>query len=107
MKILRLPVRHCVLNPIELAWPGLKNYIRDNNKNFRLFDVHNLTMEYLAAVDEPLSIIYFQHIKGYKDTLKAADNMFKKQLIQRLMRPMMKPSIMIAVMMNRFLIPMI
>ena len=66
-------MRHCVLNPIELAWSGLKNYIRDNNTNFRLVHVHNLTTEYLAAIDEPLSTSYFQHIKGYEDTFKATD----------------------------------
>ncbi|CAF4628513.1 unnamed protein product [Rotaria sp. Silwood2] len=73
VEILRLPVRHSVLNLIELAWAGLKNYIRDNNTNFRLVDVHNLTMEYLAAVDGPLSTSYFQHIKTYEDSFKAAD----------------------------------
>ncbi|CAF2968883.1 unnamed protein product [Rotaria sp. Silwood2] len=73
VEILRLPVKHSALNPIELAWAGLKNYIRDNNMNFRLVDVHNLTMEYLAAVDGPLSTSYFQHIKTYEDSFKAAD----------------------------------
>jgi hypothetical protein len=73
VEILRLPVRHSVLNPIELAWAGLQNYIRDKNTNFRLVDVHNLAMEYLAAVDKPLSTSYFQHIKRHEDTFKAAD----------------------------------
>jgi hypothetical protein len=73
VEILRLPVRHSVLNPIELAGAGLKNYIRDKNTNFRLVDVHNLAMEYLAAVDKSLSTSYFQHIKRHEDTFKAAD----------------------------------
>ncbi|CAF1502213.1 unnamed protein product [Rotaria sordida] len=73
VEILRLPVRHSVLNPIELAWAGLKNYIRNNNTDFRLVDIHNLAVEYLAAVDEPLSTSYFRHVKKYEDTFKAAD----------------------------------
>ena len=73
IEILRLPVRHCVLSPIELAWAGLKNYIRDNNTNFRLVDIHNLTLEYLAAVDESLARGYFRHTKRYEDTFKETD----------------------------------
>ncbi|CAF3718439.1 unnamed protein product [Rotaria sp. Silwood1] len=65
--------RHSVLSPIELAWSGLKNYIRDNNTNFRLADIHNLALEYLAAVDESLATSYFKHIKRYEDTFKDAD----------------------------------
>ncbi|CAF5151739.1 unnamed protein product, partial [Rotaria sp. Silwood1] len=44
-----------------------------NNTNFRCVDIHNLTVEYLAAVDEPLSTSYFRHVKRYEDTFKAAD----------------------------------
>ncbi|CAF1239344.1 unnamed protein product [Rotaria sp. Silwood1] len=73
IEILRLPVRHSVLSPIELAWSDLKNYIRDNNTNFRLADIHNLALEYLAAVDESLATSYFKHIKRYEDTFKDAD----------------------------------
>ena len=35
----RLPVKHCSINPIELAWAGMKTYIRENNTYFRLSDV--------------------------------------------------------------------
>ena len=73
VEILRLPVRHAVLSPIELAWAGLKNYIRDNNTKFRLVDIHNLSMEYLAAVDESLTTSYFRNIKRYENTFKTAD----------------------------------
>ena len=72
MQILRLPVTFNVLNLIELAWAGLKNYLCDHNTNFPLVGVYNMTTEYLVAVYEPLSTSYFQHIKGYEDTFKAA-----------------------------------
>jgi hypothetical protein len=81
VEILHLTVRHSILSPIELAWAGLKNYIRDNNTNFRLVDIHNLTVEYLAAVDEPLSISHFRHIKTYEDTFKAA-NKYVQEVVE-------------------------
>jgi transposase len=31
VQIIRLPIKHCVLNPIELAWSQLKSYVRSNN----------------------------------------------------------------------------
>ncbi len=65
-KELRLPVRHSVLNPIQLAWAGLKNYIPD--KKIRISDSLMFTiwqLDFLAAVDGPLSTSYFQNIKRY------------------------------------------
>ena len=32
-------MKHYMLNAIELAWAGLKNYVRDTNVNFSLSDV--------------------------------------------------------------------
>ena len=84
IEILRLPVRHSVLSPIELAWAGLKNYIRDNNTNFRLADIHNLTLEYLAAVDESLARSYFKHTKRYEDTFKEADQYVREVIEPKL-----------------------
>lgn len=34
VEILRLPVKHCTLNPIELAWAGLKQHVRKYNTSF-------------------------------------------------------------------------
>ncbi|CAF0765486.1 unnamed protein product [Rotaria sordida] len=87
VKILRLSVRHCVLNLVELAWAGFKNYIRNNNTNFRLVDVHNLAIEYLAAVDKPLSTSYFQHAKKYEDRFKEAD-----KYVQEMVDPILDES---------------
>lgn len=38
--VLRLPPYHWELNPIELAWSSVKNYVRMNNTTFKLKDVH-------------------------------------------------------------------
>ena len=34
VEILRLPIKHCTLNPIELAWAGLKHHVRKHNTSF-------------------------------------------------------------------------
>jgi hypothetical protein len=31
--IYSLPLKHCMFNPIELAWAGLKQHVRDNSIN--------------------------------------------------------------------------
>ena len=41
--VLRLPVAHCELNPIELAWASVKGYVAKQNKDFKLKDVERLT----------------------------------------------------------------
>ncbi|XP_050065049.1 uncharacterized protein LOC126553979 [Aphis gossypii] len=50
--VLRLPPYHCELNPIELAWSWIKNYVRMNNTTFKLNDVHDLLKK---AVDNVTS----------------------------------------------------
>ena len=43
--VLRLPVAHCELNPIELAWASVKGYVAKHNKNFNLTEVQRLTAD--------------------------------------------------------------
>ncbi|CAF4548457.1 unnamed protein product, partial [Didymodactylos carnosus] len=39
VEIIRLPKLHCSLNPIELSWNNLKQFVRDQNTTFRQNDV--------------------------------------------------------------------
>lgn len=43
--VLRLPPYHCELNPIELAWSSVKNYVKMKNTTYKLADVKVLLNE--------------------------------------------------------------
>lgn len=72
VEIVRLPIKHCVLNPIELCWSQLKQYVRRNNTSFRLTDISTLCQEYIAALDDCTSFI--AHTRKAEDTFRQADN---------------------------------
>ena len=48
--MVRLPVAHCTLNPIELAWAQVKGHIKSNAKAFNLTEVEQLAWEGFAKV---------------------------------------------------------
>ena len=43
--MVRLPVAHCTLNPIELAWAQVKGDIKANTCAFNLLEVEQLALE--------------------------------------------------------------
>jgi hypothetical protein len=49
-EVLRTPVRHCELNPIELIWAQVKGFVAENNTTFRLKDVKELVYGGLAEL---------------------------------------------------------
>lgn len=44
-KVLRLPPRHCELNPIELIWAQIKGFVARNNTSFKLVETMKLFHE--------------------------------------------------------------
>ena len=65
-EILRTPVRHCELNPIELIWAQVKGFVAKNNTTFRLKDVKELTY----ALSEKLQKMCGQKQKNMWSKLK-------------------------------------
>ncbi|CAF3934653.1 unnamed protein product [Rotaria sp. Silwood1] len=73
IEVVRIPVKHCVLNPIELAWAGLKNYVRKHNVRFSLNDIAQLCNEWLAACGPEYVAGYLSHVHKNEEIFKAAD----------------------------------
>ncbi|CAF4548983.1 unnamed protein product [Didymodactylos carnosus] len=73
IEIVRIPVKHCVLNPIELVWSGLKNYVRSQNIRFSLNDVEQLSLEWLSSVGPEHVRSYYEHMLKHEEIFRAAD----------------------------------
>ena len=68
-----------MLNPIELAWSGLKAYVRENNNTFCISDVRDLSLRWIASVDAPSATAYIEHTRKVEQTFKESDQ-FTQQL---------------------------
>ena len=75
VQILRIPIKHCVLNPIELSWAGLKKYVRSMNVNFNLGDVADLCNKWLSELQPEQAAKYFAHVKKCEEEFKKADQL--------------------------------
>ena len=80
VQIVRLPIKHCVLNPIELAWTQLKAYVRTNNTLFHLTNIQSLSQEYMAAVDEDTSVSFIEHARKAEETFRKADSFMEEEI---------------------------
>jgi hypothetical protein len=78
VEIIRLPIKHCMLNPIELAWSQLKGYVRKNNTSFRLSDITTLSQEYIAALDDCSAFI--EHARKVEVTFRQADRFLEEEI---------------------------
>ncbi|CAF1231706.1 unnamed protein product [Didymodactylos carnosus] len=80
VEIIRLPVKHCSLNAIELAWSGLKNYVRENNTSFSLKRVEELMKEFCGALGPEEASGYYHHVQKCEDAFKQADAWVESEL---------------------------
>lgn len=65
--VVRLPPYHCELNPIELAWSSVKNYVRMNNTTYKFQDVRRLLEEGVERVTPDMWKNFISHVTKEED----------------------------------------
>ncbi|CAF4100217.1 unnamed protein product [Rotaria sp. Silwood1] len=80
VELIRLPIKHCTLNPIELAWAQLKAYVRTHNTNFRLNDIRSFCQEYIAALDDETSRQFLDHVRKVEEQFRLADDFVEQDI---------------------------
>lgn len=67
-----------MLNPIELAWAGLKNFVRKNNTDFRLSEVRNLAFQWIRSLTADSATAYIDHVLKIEATFKRSDRFIEQ-----------------------------
>ena len=80
VELVRLLIKHYVLNPIELAWAQLKTYVRSHNTHFRLSDIRSLSEEYIAGLDDETSRRFIDHARKAEEIFRTADDFVEEEI---------------------------
>jgi hypothetical protein len=72
-----------MLNPIELAWSGLKNFVRDKNVNFGFSDVRHLAYQWMMSLSRVTAMGYINETRKIEDTFKKSDR-FTEEIEEQL-----------------------
>ena len=77
-EVVRFPVAHCELNPIELAWAHVKEYVRKNNQLFTMAEVQWWTPDGIQAVTPDLWQKYVEHVRVVEDRYWEQDGLIEE-----------------------------
>ena len=82
-EVVRLPVSHCTLNPIELAWAQVKDHIKANAKAFNLTEVEQLAWEGFGIVTADRRCKLIKHMRDkVEDHYWTSDGLYEQYIRQ-------------------------
>ena len=80
-EVVRLPVFHCTLNPIELAWAQVKGHIKANTKVFNLTEVEQLAWEGFQIVTADRWRKLIRHVREkVEDHYWSSDGLYEEYI---------------------------
>ncbi|CAF3391281.1 unnamed protein product [Rotaria socialis] len=80
VEIVRLPVRHCCLNPTELCWANLKDYVRKGNTRFQLTNVRELASQFITSYDGGAATKVIKRTQKIQNKFKIADRYVEENI---------------------------
>ena len=85
--VLRLPVDHCELKPIELVWAQVEGYAASHNKDFTMAGIEQLAREGIMQVTAEKWANCFKHVvqkveKHYRKTNRIFEEAVDRVLIE-------------------------
>ena len=84
-EVVRLPVAHCTLNPIEMAWSRVKGHIKDKNRAFTLTEVERLAWEGFEVVTPDVWADLVKHVRDkVEDHFWAVDGLAELYSVREL-----------------------
>ena len=84
--IIRLPPYHPDLNPIELIWSNIKNFVAKNNKDFKIKSIQKLFEEALQNISETDWKNAIKHVIGIESSYWDNDNIIDIDINQILVK---------------------
>jgi len=72
--VLRLPLYHCELNAIEMAWSVMKNHVKNKNTFFKINDVKKLLIDGIKNITPEMWANFVSHTIKEEDKLCTVDN---------------------------------
>ena len=80
--VIRTPVAHCELNPIELVWSKVKGYMRKNNVTFKLVDLERLVPAAFDSVTPDMWRNFCSHARKEEENFWKKDGMLEDAVDQ-------------------------
>ena len=86
-EVVRLPVAHCTLNPIELAWAQVKGHIKANTQIFNLREVEQLAWKGFDVVTPDRWKSLIEHVKiHFEDHYWSNDGLYEELVDEFIIR---------------------
>ena len=80
VELVRLLIKHCVLDPIELTWAQLKTYARSDNSHFRFSDIRSFSEGYIDGLHDETSRRLIDHARKAEEIFRTADDFLEEEI---------------------------